>query len=267
MTNMLKNHKIGILGFGRMGSAIADGLISGGFVAEIYTYDPLHSAHSGTTQKNGIRFLSSPQELEKTCDLILLAVKPQNMGEALKSYKGDKQYITIAAGLSIEKIEKFFPEGANPKIARAMPNISATVGKGVSGIYCSDKELLEICLNIFNSIGFAVEIKEERLMHAVTALSGSGPAYVFAFLQGLAEGGVLCGLPYQTSLELAAHTLIGAAEMCMKTGEHPSVLRNRVTSPGGTTIAGLKALEEDSFQGTIMRAVEKAAERSRELGS
>jgi len=147
-----------------------------------------------------------------------------------------------------------------------MPNISALVGQSVSGVYCEDPDLLETAKSIFSEIGFALEVQKEELLHAITGLSGSGPAFVFAFMQALAEGGVLCGLSYESALQLAAHTLRGAADLAISTGEHPDVLRNRVTSPGGTTIAGLLELEEAGFHAAIMNAVEASARRSRELG-
>jgi len=253
--------QIGFLGFGKMGSAIAAGVARHYPELKRFAYDP---SKKPSVDDSGIAFLESAVELERTVDLLLLCVKPQEMKRALETLSGEKLYISIAAGLTIDRIKGYFNSGS-VKIARTMPNMGALIGKSVTGLFCEDEELARLGETLFEGIGTVVRLDSEKKMHAVTGLSGSGPAYAFEFIHALAEGGVQTGLPYPTALQMAAHTLLAAAETVIQTGEHPSVLRNNVTSPGGTTIAGLKELELASFHGAVIRAVEEATRRSEEL--
>ena len=248
-----------------MAQAIAAGVLVKNPDLQLDYYDILNPFQEAEPATEALNQMNSPEELEEHSDIILLCIKPQDMKQALKSLKGNKKYISIAAGLSLDRIQGYFQQGHSVTISRVMPNISATVGKAVSGIYCEDMDLRQLTFAIFSDVGFAVEVSNESLLHAVTGLSGSGPAFVFAFIQALSEGGVLCGLPYDTSLKLATHMVKGAAEMLIEKGEHPGTLRNQVTSPGGTTISGLLAMEEGAFNGTVMQAVEAATRRSQEL--
>ncbi len=264
---------IGFLGIGKMGRSIAGGILREHPGQTMSAFDPAPGAVEAVRAElgDGINFVRSAAELERAADILILAVKPQDMAAALGELSGGKKYVSIAAGLSTDTLRRSFPEHLNEgarqnlQISRVMPNISALVGAGVCGIFCENDELFGLTERIFSPTGSVVRLKSEQLMHAVTGLSGSGPAYVFAFIQALAEGGVLAGLPYDSALELARATVAGAAELLRSTGEHPDEWRNRVTSPGGTTIAGLAELEDAGFHGAVMRAVERAAERSREL--
>lgn len=264
---------IGFLGIGKMGRAIAGGILREHPGQRLSAYDPAPGAADALRAEpgNAVRMLPSAASLEEAAEILILAVKPQDMQTALTGLSGGKKYVSIAAGLSTAALRRSFPAQLpestrqNLQISRVMPNISALVGAGVCGIFCEDEELFRLTEKIFRPTGSTVRIQSEALMHAVTGLSGSGPAYALAFIQALAEGGVLAGLPYDSALELARSTVAGAAELLRQTGEHPDEWRNRVTSPGGTTIAGLLELEDAGFHGAIMRAVERAAERSREL--
>ena len=262
---MFSNLKLGFLGAGKMGQAIAKGLLTRHARLQIFAYDA-YPVTFADAPLNQIEFLESARALEEKADLILLCTKPQDMSTALRDLQGDKKYISIAAGLALDSLQEMFTKSTEVQISRVMPNISALIAESVSGVFCPNRELRDLTLSIFNEIGFAVELPKEDLMHAVTAVSGSGPAFVFAFIQALAEGGVQSGLPYDTALQLAAHTLRGASSLLIESGEHPGSLRNKVTSPAGTTIAGLKELELGAFGGTVMEAVEATARRSRELG-
>lgn len=265
----LQGLTLGFLGFGRMGQAIARGLRER-YAAEdlgLVAFDPAPPAAAVQSEIAGLKLVSSAVQLEADCDVIVLAVKPQDMSLAVADFTGSRKYISIAAGLGTDRLrELLFVRGQKPQISRVMPNISALVGQGVSGIFCPDDEFFSVSSDIFSAVGSVVRIKSEQLMHAVTGLSGSGPAYALAMVHALAEGGVQAGLPFDAALELARDTLLGTMQLLKSTGQHPAVLRNQVTSPGGTTIAGLAALEDGGFHGTVMRAVEAATDRSRELG-
>ncbi len=262
--------RLGFLGFGKMGQALARGL-RGRYSSAELTLSAFDAAGvSGETagDVDGLQLAGSAAGLEESSDVLILAVKPGDMQQAVASLNGRRKYISIAAGLSTERLQSFFPhdqKGQNPQISRVMPNISALAGHGASGIFCEDDEFFSLSEAIFSAIGSVVRVKSEDLMHAVTGLSGSGPAYVLAMVHALAEGGVQAGLPFATALDLARETVLGTAELLRKTGEHPATLRNQVTSPGGTTIAGLAVLEDGGFHGTVMGAVVAAADRSREL--
>ncbi len=244
-----------------MATSIAEGIRRAHPVAQLSAYDPIPSAHLPEVNR-----VASPVELEKACDVLVLCTKPQDLSAAVSALKGDRMYISIAAGLSLELIQGYFT-AENVRIARVMPNLPATIQAGVTAIYSDDAELRGITKEIFSSVGAVVDLSKEDLLHAVTGLSGSGPAFVFAFIQALAEGGVLAGLSYADALVLAAGTVSGSAQMVERGLGHPGVLRNQVTSAGGTTIAGLLSLEENAFHGAVMKAVNAAAGRSRELGS
>ncbi|MBR5913362.1 MAG: pyrroline-5-carboxylate reductase [Selenomonadaceae bacterium] len=201
--------------------------------------------------------------------LLVIAVKPKDAPAALAEIRNkitlDTVIVSVIAGLKIEIIEKFFPHSP---IIRAMPNVSIRVGEGMtaytvnSKATLSDKKLVE---QFWSSIGRAVEI-DEKLMDAVTGLSGSGPAYAFLMIDALADGGVAAGLPRANAIELAAQTLLGAAKMVLETGEHPDELRDKVTSPAGTTIEGIRVLERQGVRSALIEAVLAATEKSRALG-
>lgn len=266
MSPMSSNESIintGILGTGKMGLAIAEGALKNHPERKLFACD----LNPPQSHPESLEFVSSPEQLESVCDVIIIAVKPVDLKEALKNFKGNKKYISVVAGVSIDSIQSMIHSSEIRQIARAMPNLSALIGEGVTGIYSQDADLLEFSAQIFSGMGTVVPVKSEDLMHAITGLSGSGPAYVFSFIQALAEGGVHEGIAYDASLEIAIQTVLGAARLLQQTHDHPDHWRNRVTSPGGTTISGLKALEKGAFHNTVMNAVIEAAQKSRGLGT
>jgi pyrroline-5-carboxylate reductase len=203
-------------------------------------------------------------------DVIILCVKPQVMDEVLKEIESglsEKQLvISIAAGISIKGIQAKI--GQAIPLVRAMPNTPAVIQEGVtalSGCRGLPTEHLNFAQSLFESVGKVVVV-DESLMDAVTGLSGSGPAYVYLAIEALIDGGVRVGIPRNVAHILAVQTVLGSAKMVRETGEHPAVLKDRVTSPGGTTIAGLQRLEEGGLRATLIEAVEAATHRSRELG-
>ena len=217
----------------------------------------------GVVQKGNV-------EAAREADIVILSVKPQVIERVLveiTSVVDDRKLvISIAAGIVISRIEKALKDGAH--VVRVMPNTPALVLAGAAAIAGGKNATsndLALAQSIFNSVGRAV-IVEEKLMDAVTGLSGSGPAYVFMIIDALSDAGVKAGLPRQLALELAAQTVYGAAKMVLETKEHPGKLRDMVTSPGGTTIEGLHALEKGKLRATLINAVEAATARSRELG-
>ncbi len=261
--------KIGFIGAGKMATAIVKGLISNGFSKDdIAVYDIAENAIAEFAKVTEISGNNDVENLIANSDTIVLAVKPQYMERAVKDYKSllkDKLIISIAAGVKIDSIQKMC--GAE-NVIRVMPNTPALVGEGASAYAISktvSKQDAEFAEKFLNSFGKVVSVPE-NLLDAVTGLSGSGPAYVFDFIQGLADGGVKEGLPRDIALQLAAQTVFGAAKLMIETGEHPAVLKDMVTSPGGTTAAGLATLEKNAFKGTLIETVSAATNRSKELG-
>ena len=262
--------KLFFIGAGKMASAIAGGLTSSGNFSpdELGAFDPNSTAAEYFSKISGIKVdTDSPVDGIKESPALLLAVKPQVIHtlSANRELMKDKLIISIAAGISIEQLTQIT---GSSRIIRVMPNTPALVGKGAAGYACSptvseDEE--KFAEKILSATGIAFKFNESAL-DAVTALSGSGPAYAFEFIQALADGGVAEGLPRDTATLLAAQTLLGAAEMVLKTGEHPTSLKDKVTSPAGTTSRALEVLADRSFSGTVIKAVRAAAERSRELG-
>ena len=246
--------KIGIAGFGNMGSAIYHSIKN---EYSVVLYDPYISKHEG------LPFEIEFQEFIKKINLLILCVKPNQVELFLSDIKQKMDIVSIAAGIDFQTIRDSSPSGS--RIIRMMPNLPMVVGEGAIGVF-GDDTLYEIIQPLFENQGKLIHVKNENLMNAITGLSGSGPAYVFEFIHALAEGGVKSGLSFQDSLDLAIQTLKGSAIYLEKMNLHPIELRNRVTSPGGTTINGLYELEKNSFHATVMGAVEKASQRSEELG-
>ena len=206
----------------------------------------------------------------KSADIIVLCVKPQVMDTVLAEIKEqlsqEHLLISVAAGYPLARIQQ--QVGRNIPLIRAMPNTPAVIQEGVTALVGSSgisRDHLQLAQSIFESVGKVVMV-EESLMDAVTGLSGSGPAYVYLVIEALTDGGVLLGLPRTVASVLAAQTVLGAARMVLESGEHPAVLKDRVTSPGGTTIAGLQELETGKLRATFMKAVKAATARSHELG-
>lgn len=264
--------RLGFLGCGKMASALIGGILDARLATaqEIFASDPAPAALHALEAARGIRTVAGNRELAQAADVLLLCVKPQDALEALASVRevlAGKLVISIVAGLTLARLEE--ATGGAARVIRVMPNTPALIGEGAAALSrgrAATVEDAEVARQIFSAVGLAVEVKES-LLDAVTGLSGSGPAYVYLFIEALADGGVRMGLPRALALELAAQTVAGAARMVRESGEHPAVLRDQVTSPGGTTSAGLEALEAGAVRSDLIRAVRAATERSRELGA
>jgi pyrroline-5-carboxylate reductase len=268
---MVIDKKIAFMGGGNMAEALIKGLIAAGTARheQILVTDISADRLEHLRQTYGIIVQKSNPEAAREAGIIILSVKPQViekvLGELAPIVDDKKLVISIAAGIAIAKMEKVLKDGS--RIVRVMPNTPALVLAGaaaIAGGKSTTTDDLGLVQRIFNSVGRSVVV-EEKLMDAVTGLSGSGPAYVFMIIDALSDAGVKTGLPRQLALELAAQTVYGAAKMVLETKEHPVKLRDMVTSPGGTTIEGLHALEKGKLRATIINAVEAATERSKEL--
>ena len=266
---MLKSKKIAVVGAGNMGGALLTGLVKSGNAGDILAVDPDKKRLEELSRDLGIEVAYPAGDELAGCDIVILAVKPQIIGTILEDIRGgiDKEalIISIAAGVDLAYLTRYL--GEDKRIVRAMPNTPALVGAGITAIsggkQVSQKDL-QTAEAVFRCVGRVVEVREE-CMDAVTALSGSGPAYIFMILEALADGGVEEGLPMDIAQELAAYTVLGAARLLIEKKEHPSHLKEQVTSPGGTTIAGLLELEKRGLRSALMSAIKSAAARRREL--
>lgn len=266
----LKGQRIGFLGGGAMGEALLTGLVRTGLApSALYVSDVSAPRLDYLKQKLGVHTTTDNISLVKDVDLVILAVKPQSAAAVLKkiavAMRPGQTFISIAAGITTGLIESYL-EGPIPVI-RVMPNTPCLVGEGASAVSAgkyAGKESVDRALAVFAAAGKAVEVPES-LLDCVTGLSGSGPAYMYLILEGFIEGAVRLGLPRRTARELISQTMLGAARMVLESGEHPGTLRDMVTTPGGTTMAGLFALEEGALRSLLMKAVEAATKRSREL--
>lgn len=270
MRKMIKN-KIAFIGGGQMAEALIGGLLEGRVCVPelIWATDPLPDRRDRLKSQFAIRVGADNREAIVWADIALLAVKPQTLPDVLKethTVLGKLLVISIVAGATIRSIAERM--AASAKVIRAMPNTPALVREGMTALAQGpgvSEDEMRLAREIFESVGRVVLV-EERLMDAVTGLSGSGPAYVFQAIEALADGGVKMGLPRSTAELLAAQTVLGAARLVLQSGEHPAKLKDRVASPGGTTIAGLHQLESGGFRATLIAAVEAATNRSQELG-
>jgi pyrroline-5-carboxylate reductase len=268
---MLKE-KIGIIGAGKIGSAIARGVIRAGLVTrnQVMASDVSDVLRQAIATELGIKVASENSEVCGFADIVIFAVKPQIIDSVAKEIATKlgktKLIVSVAAGVPLARIESNLEEGA--RVVRVMPNIPCVVGAGAAG-YAGGAHAtgadLENVGAILNSFGIGLPV-EEKYLDAVTGLSGSGPAYVFVFIEALADGGVQVGLPREVALKLARQTVYGAARMAIESAKHLGELKDEVTSPGGTTIAGLYALEQKGFRGAVMDAIVNATRRSQELG-
>ncbi len=269
---MSKDRTIGFIGGGNMGEALIRGLISASLFRpeKIFVHDPSAARVEYLLGEYGIKASRGIPELAGHCGIILLAVKPQVMlsvlGELRRAITEKQLVISIAAGIPLSMLERELPK-ATP-VVRVMPNTPALVLMGASALSrggsVSDDQM-ETALEIFRAVGKAVEV-EEKWMDTVTGLSGSGPAYVLLMIEAMIDAGVLMGLPRHLARELAVQTFAGTSAMLDKSGKHPAEMKDMITSPGGTTIRGLKILEEKGVRGAIFEAVEAATRRSEELG-
>lgn len=264
---------VGMIGGGQMGEALIKGLTASGLseAANIIVAEPSAPRREYLENTYQVRTTDSAAELAKAAQIIILAVKPQIMEPVLNLYRehlgSGHLLISIAAGVTIAQMERGL-DSSTMRIIRVMPNTPALVLAGasaMSGNKNASREDMALCGQIFAAVGICVEVAE-NLLDAVTGLSGSGPGYVFTFLEALIDGGVLAGIPRPLAEQLALQTLYGSAKLALETGEPAAVLKGRVTSPGGTTIAGLQVMERDGLRGTVMAAVKAATDRSKELG-
>jgi pyrroline-5-carboxylate reductase len=265
--------RIGLMGAGRMATALARGLVRAKMVpaSAIVASDPsLEAQQAFSREVPGAVVEANIASQVGQSDVVFLAVKPQQIGAALDALRGtirtDALVVSIAAGVTIQRMADALPAGQ--RIVRVMPNTPCLIGKGASGYSLGEHAKPadgKLVADLLSAVGAAFEVPESSL-DAVTGLSGSGPAFVYSMIEALAAGGVAAGLPQELAAELAARTAAGAAEMVLQTGETPAVLRERVTSPGGTTLAGLAVLTERGFGDAIVAAVEAATKQSAELG-
>jgi pyrroline-5-carboxylate reductase len=266
--------KIAVLGCGKMGGALVRGVVSRGIVAtqDVLLSDPHAPSRAAlAVDLPGCAQAHSNLEAAAGADVILLCVKPAEVAPVLQELAAaasrDWLVVSIAAGVTLAKMEASL--GGRHRVIRVMPNTPALIGKGASAYAlgsratAADAALAE---KLLAAVGMVVPVAE-KLLDAVTGLSGSGPAYVYTFIEALADGGLLMGLGKEQALKLAAQTVLGAAEMVLASPDHPAKLRDQVTSPGGTTIAGLAKLEELGFRSACIEAVRAATQRSRELGA
>jgi len=269
---MLQNKRVGFIGSGNMGDALVNGLLHGHLCRpeQIICSDIRPEKLRVVRERYGVKGTSHNTEVVKQSDIILLAVKPQIMKpviEEISKYLDlSKLIISIAAGVPLDAIESCAKKEL--KLIRVMSNICVSVREGVSAIASgrhAQKEDLMMAKTIFDSVGKSL-FMDEYLLDAVTGLSGSGPAYIFLIIDALADAGVKVGLSRDDALILASQTVLGAARMLIETGEHHGKLKDLVTSPGGTAIAGLHTLEEGGLRTTLINAVEVATQRSEALG-
>lgn len=262
---------VGFLGAGQMATALAKGWLAAGLLdpARSLAADP-HPPARLKFEVTGVRTVASNAEVVAAADVLVLAVKPQTMaavlGEIRPHLTKDKLVVSIAAGVTLKQLADEI--GSETRLARVMPNTPCLLGASASGFAVSPaatKDDAELVATLFGAVGKAFALPE-HLLDAVTGLSGSGPAFVYVMIEALADGGVRMGLPRDVALALAAQTVLGSARMVLETGQHPGALKDAVASPGGTTIAGLHALERGGLRGSLMDAVEAAAKRAEELG-
>lgn len=270
---MLKGKRIGFIGGGMMAEAIMRGITTVGLVdaAAIYATDISEKRRGHLQDTLGVDTSLSNAELVQKVDIIFLTVKPQVVDAVLQEIgpmlQSGRLLVSVAAGVATHTLEKYLSESV--PVVRVMPNIPVLVREGATAVAAgryATKEHTELVAELFGAVGRTVAIQEE-LMDAVTGLSGSAPAYACLIIEALADGGVRVGLPRATALTLAAQTILGAAKLILETGQHPGALKDMVASPGGTTIAGIHALEEGGLRAALINAVAAAAKRSWELGN
>ncbi len=263
--------KLGLIGCGKMGQALLGGVLEAGLFQSsgVGVHDKFRAAADAAVEKFGVDALESNRAVAERADVLLLAVKPQDMAPMLAELTGlevSRLLVSIAAGVTVAAIES--ATKGEHRVIRVMPNTPALVGKGASAYALgenatpSDAALAE---KILGAVGYVARV-EEPLLDTVTALSGSGPAYIFAMIESLVAGAVAEGLDEKIALDLATHTVAGAAELLLHTGEAPATLRENVTSPNGTTFAALESMRANEFDRIVRDAVAAAAQRSRELG-
>lgn len=263
---------IGFLGSGQMAGALAAGWSRAGLLdpAKSLAADPVPAARENFTRSTGIRTSAANRDVVQACDVIVVAVKPQVIASVLADIHPHLRprhlVLSIAAGITLKTLSQLL--GESTRLIRVMPNTPCLVCASASAYAAgpvATPDDIALAGNLFGSVGKAFPLPE-HLLDAVTGLSGSGPAFVYVVIEALADGGVKVGLPRDVALALAAQTVLGSARMVLETQQHPAALKDAVASPGGTTIAGLHALEQAGLRAALMNAVEAATLRSKELG-
>jgi pyrroline-5-carboxylate reductase len=264
--------RIAFLGTGNMAEALVKGLLRAGTAdaSEIVCSEPRAERREEIAKRYGVKVVAENLAAAEEAQIVVLSVKPQTMDDLLEeiapAIDHSKLVVSIAAGIPIAAIARKL--GAGVRIVRTMPNTPALVGAGATalarGAHATQADL-EQARALFQAVGVAVLVEEHHL-DAVTGLSGSGPAFLFLVIEALADGGVKVGLARPVAMALAAQTVLGSAKLVLETGEHPGRLKDQVTSPGGTAIAGIHALESGGLRSALIAAVEAATRRSHELG-
>ncbi len=273
MTKGLGNRRIGFIGSGKMGEALIGGLVAAGLDPErIVAADPDPARRKAVRERAGVRTTADNAEAVSESEVVVLAVKPETVAAMLDELaaadldRARPLWISIAAGVPIARLEATLP--ASTRIVRAMPNTPALIGAGATALCanaCADADDRTAARALFECVGIVWEAPAEELLDAVTGLSGSGPAYVFLFLEALGDAGVRVGLPRDAAYRLALQTVFGAARLALESGRNPAALKDQVTSPGGTTIAGVERLEAGGLRAAVYEAVAAATRRSRQL--
>ncbi|HUQ68186.1 MAG TPA: pyrroline-5-carboxylate reductase [Planctomycetaceae bacterium] len=271
MSTDVSHLRVGFIGAGQMATALARGLVTAQVIpaSAIVAADPVPASVERFARDTGGRAVASNAEVVRGSDVVFLAVKPQQMLSVLTEISTICEprhlVVSVAAGITLATLDAQL--APSRRVIRVMPNTPCLIGRGASafstGLHATraDAAVVE---RLLSTVGVTGEVPE-KLLDAVTGLSGSGPAYVYLMIEALSDGGVRAGLPRELALKLAAQTVLGAAEMVLTTGQHPGALKDAVTSPGGTTIAGLHKLEQSSVRGALMDAVVAATDRAREL--
>lgn len=263
--------KLGLIGYGNMAEAIMAGVIAKGFVEakDVIISRRNRALLEKAQEKYGVAITTDNREVVEKAEVLLLCVKPQMLStlidEIRENIKEEQLIISIAAGKSISWLQEAF--GRNLKIVRTMPNTPALVGEGCTGICFSDviaENEKKFTKELFSCVGKADEVPE-KLIDAVGGVSGCSPAFVFMFIEALADGAVAGGMPRTQAYEFAAQAVLGSAKLMIETGKHPAQLKDMVCSPGGTTIQGVRVLEENGMRGTVMNAVLETIEMSKKI--
>ncbi|MCF6154778.1 MAG: pyrroline-5-carboxylate reductase [Candidatus Brocadia sp.] len=264
--------KIGFIGGGKMGEALSKGIINAKLNTpdNIMVSDVIAERCKLLNKEIGIKTTQNNKDVVSFADVIILAIKPQMMNEVLSNLKNDitprHLVVSIAAGIPIRFIESRLQAGI--RIIRVMPNTPCLIGASATAFAlgkCATDADGQLVFHLFNAVGRVFQL-DEKYLDAVTGLSGSGPAYVYMFIEALSDGGVKMGLPRDVATILAAQTVLGAAKMVLETGQHPAQLKDAVTSPGGTTIEGISKLEDSGLRSAMINAVEAATLKSKKLG-
>jgi pyrroline-5-carboxylate reductase len=271
-TSSLSGKKIAVIGVGKIGGTLVSSLLKNKVIPPSHLFGSTrHSInHEKISSQLGIKLFTHNSEMAKLADIVILAVKPQNMKQALSEIKNsittDQMIVTLAAATTTRFVEEILPDKI--PVIRAMPNTPCLVNEGMT-VLCPGKSAslhhLKMAKQIFSSVGRVEVLDNEDLMDAVTALSGSGPGYIYIMIESLAEGGVKAGLPRDLATTLAAQSMLGASKMVLETGEHPAKLKDSVTTPAGVTMDGIMELEDGGIRVTLIKAIAKATEKAKEI--